>query len=110
MSSPLQTVLAAYLQTMPVERRAVDLPLITNKVGTAFWANGLCQLMLKLYEAAELGCATSYSTRHTFITTLAHRGANVRVLAELAGHKTIATTERCIELSENRLRAAVELA
>jgi site-specific recombinase XerD len=31
------------------------------------------------------------------------------VLAELAGHKTIAMTQRYIELNENTLRAAVEM-
>lgn len=33
----------------------------------------------------------------------------MRVLAELAGHRSIATTQRYIELNENVLRAAVEL-
>jgi integrase/recombinase XerD len=33
----------------------------------------------------------------------------VRVLAALAGHKSIATTQRYIELNENVLRAAVEM-
>ena len=51
----------------------------------------------------------SHSTRRTFITTLAHKGVNVRVLAALAGHKSIATTQRYIELNENVLRAAVEM-
>lgn len=31
--------------------------------------------------------ATSHSGRRTFITTSAHKGANVRVLAALAGHQ-----------------------
>jgi integrase/recombinase XerD len=108
-STQLQTELAAYLRTLSAERRAAQMPLITNKLGSAFSANGLCQLMLKLYDAAGLDRATSHSTRRTFITTLAHKGVNVRVLAELAGHKTISTTQRYIELNENTLRAAVEM-
>lgn len=47
-STQLQTELAAYLRTLSAERRAADLPLITNKLVAAFSANGLCQLMLKL--------------------------------------------------------------
>ena len=39
----------------------------------------------------------------------AFKGVNVRVLAALAGHKRIATTQRYIELNENVLRAAVEM-
>jgi integrase/recombinase XerD len=108
-STQLQTELAAYLRTLPTERKTANQPLVTNKLGRAFSANGLCQLMLKLYDAAGLDRATSHSTRRTFITTLAHKGVNVRVLAELAGHKSIATTQRYIELNENTLRAAIEL-
>ena len=83
--------------------------LITSKSGKAFSANGLCQIMLKLYDSVGLDKATSHSTRRTFITTLAHKGVNVRVLAALAGHKSIGTTQRYIELNDNVLRAAVEM-
>ena len=108
-STQLQTELAAFLRTLPSERKIANMPLIINKIGLAFSANGLCQLMLKLYDAAGLDRATSHSTRRTFITTLAHKGVNVRVLAELAGHKSIATTQRYIDLNENILQAAVEM-
>lgn len=108
-STQLQTELAAYLRTVPAERKAANMPLVVNKLGTGFSANGLCQLMLKLYDAAGLDRATSHSTRRTFITTLAHKGVNVRVLAELAGHKSTAVTLKYIELNENTLRAAIEM-
>ena len=52
---------------------------------------------------------TSHSGRRTFITGLAHKGVNVRVLAALAGHRNIATTQRYIELYDHVLREAVEL-
>ncbi|MDP3314916.1 MAG: tyrosine-type recombinase/integrase [Devosia sp.] len=68
------------------------------------------QLFLHIYDEAGLDKATSHSGRRTFITTLAHKSVNVRVLAELAGHLSIATTQRYIELKDNVLRAAVELA
>ena len=65
---------------------------------------------LRIYDEAGLDKATSHSGRRTLITTLAHKSVNVRVLAELAGHRSIATTQRYIELNDNVLRAAVELA
>ena len=65
--------------------------------------------MLHLYDAAGLDRATSHSGRRTFITTLAHKGINVRVLAALAGHSSIAVTQRYIDLNENVMRAAVEM-
>ena len=83
--------------------------LIASKSGRHFSANGLCHRFLELYDAAGLDRATSHSGRRTFITTLAHKGVNVRVLAELAGHRSIAVTQRYIDLNEKVLRAAVEL-
>jgi integrase/recombinase XerD len=65
--------------------------------------------MLHIYDRAGLDRATSHSGRRTFITTLAHKGVNVRVLAALAGHRHIGTTQRYIDLNENVLRAAVEM-
>lgn len=65
--------------------------------------------MVHIYDAAGFDRVTSYSGHRTFITTLAHKGVNVRVLAALADHRHIATTQRYIELNDNVLRAAVEL-
>ena len=84
-------------------------PLIASKSGRRFSANGLCHRFLELYDAAGLDRATSHSGRRTFITTLAHKGVNVRVLAEVAGHASISVTQRYIDLNEKVLRAAVEL-
>ena len=53
--------------------------------------------------------ASSYSGRRTFITDLAAKGVSVRVLAALAGHSTISTTHRYIEINDQQLRAAVKL-
>ena len=85
-------------------------PLFSTKTGKRFSANGLCQRFLQLYDGAGLDKATSHSGRRTFITSLAHKGVNVRVLAALAGHRNIATTQRYIELNDHVLRAAIELA
>ena len=84
-------------------------PLIASRTGKRFSANGLCQRFLELYDAAGLDRATSNSGRRTFITSLALRGVNVRVLAELVGHRSIAVTQRYIDLNDKVLRAAVEL-
>ena len=109
LNTQLQGELAAYVNSLNELQRHASAPLITSKTGKSFSANGLCQLMLKLCDDAGLDKATSHSMRRTFITTLAHRGVNVRVLAALAGHKSIATTQRYIELNSNVLRAAVEM-
>ncbi|CAN1506941.1 XerD Site-specific recombinase XerD [Burkholderiaceae bacterium] len=74
-----------------------------------FSANTLCQLFHKLYKDSQMYGATSHSGRRTFITKLADKGVGVRVLMALAGHKSIATTQRYIELNPTIMKAAVEL-
>jgi integrase/recombinase XerD len=74
-----------------------------------FTSNTLCQLFHKIYKEAHMTGATSHSGRRTFITKLADKGVGVRVLMALAGHKSIATTQRYIELNPTIMKAAVEL-
>lgn len=74
-----------------------------------FTANTLCQLFHKIYKDSQMYGATSHSGRRTFITKLADKGVGVRVLMALAGHKSIAKTQRYIELNPTIMKAAVEL-
>ena len=108
-NSQLQAELERYVKTLN-PKLDPKCALIGSKTGKRFSANGLCQRFLQLYDAAGLDKATSHSGRRTFITGLAHKGVNVRVLAALAGHRNISTTQRYIELNDSVLREAVELA
>jgi integrase/recombinase XerD len=72
-------------------------------------ANTLTQFFHYLYKKAGVFGASSHSGRRTFITNLASKGVGVRVLMALAGHKSIATTQRYIELNPTVMKAAVEL-
>ena len=75
-----------------------------------FTANTLCQTFHSIYRGAAIAGASSHSGRRSFITTLASKGVGVRVLAALAGHRSIATTQRYIDVNDDLLRGAVELA
>lgn len=110
-NTQLQGELEIYPRTLPAAHKDTTqaLPLITSKTGKRFSANGLCHMMLKLHDGAGLDRATSHSIRRAFITTLAHKDVNVRVLAALAVQKSIQTTQRCIEINDNVLRAPVEM-
>jgi site-specific recombinase XerD len=46
--------------------------------------------------------------RHTFCSRLAMRGENLKVIQELAGHKTIRMSARYAHLGEKTLRSAVD--
>jgi integrase/recombinase XerD len=83
--------------------------LFQSQKGGAFSANTMTQLFLNIYHAAGFENASSHSGRRTFITELASKGVSVRVLAELAGHSSIQTTQRYIDVNPQQMSAAVEL-
>ena len=74
-----------------------------------FTANTLTQFFHYLYKRSGVDGASSHSGRRTFITNLANKGISVRVLASLAGHKSIATTQCYIDVNDDMKRKAVEL-
>ena len=80
-----------------------------KKTSNGFNSNTLAQHFHFLYKRAGLDGASSHSGRRTFITNLASKGVGVRVLMNLAGHKSIATTQAYIDINDNMLRSAVEL-
>lgn len=79
----------------------------SNRAG--FNANGLCQHFYWMYKRAGVSGASSHSGRRSFISNLAEKGISVRVLASLAGHRSIAVTQRYIDVNDDMKRKAVEL-
>jgi len=64
--------------------------------------------LLVRYQAAAISNESSHSGRRTFITTLSEKGVSVRVIQALARHSSLATTQRYIDVSADKLRLAVE--
>jgi integrase/recombinase XerD len=106
LNAPAQEELRQYARTL---QRKGEQPLFVSKCGRQMSPNSLVQVFGRIYGDAGLSDASSHSGRRSFLTGLAHKGVNVRVLAALAGHKNISTTQRYIEVGEHQLRAAVEL-
>jgi len=63
----------------------------------------------RLYRRAGTVGATSHSGRRTWLTELSSKGVGVRVLAEMAGHASIQTTQRYIDVNDEQMRRAAEL-
>ncbi len=103
----LRQQFAQYRACLPLADAAE--PLFRSQQGRAFSANTMCQLFLNIYRACGLSNASSHSGRRTFITRLANAGVGVRVLAALAGHSSITTTQRYIDVNDTQLANAVEL-
>ena len=73
-----------------------------------FSASTACQMFHYWYKGANVD-GSSHSGRRGFITNLAEKGVSVRVLMELAGHKSLAVTQKYIDVNPKMMRSAVEL-
>ena len=93
-----------------VKLREINPYLLQSQKGMAFSANTMCQLLCQIYRECGVEGASSHSGRRSFITKLAAKGVGVRVLAELAAHSSIATTQRYIDVNDEQMRNAIELA
>jgi integrase/recombinase XerD len=104
----LRKELVAYVKTLKRHEQE-QLPLFRTQKRDGFSPNTLCQHFHWLYQRAGIEGASSHSGRRTFITNLAAKGVGVRVLASLAGHRSIATTQAYIDVNDDQKRRAVEL-
>ena len=103
----LRAELSNYLNYLKIKDR--QKPLFYTEKREGFTANTLTQWFFWLYKKAGISSASSHSGRRTFITNLANKGVGVRVLASLAGHKSINTTMVYIDTNDEVKRSAVEL-
>jgi integrase/recombinase XerD len=103
----LREELAVYLKTRHIKEATI--PLFHTSCRLGWTPNTLCQHFFWLYKKAGISGASSHSGRRQFITTLANKGISVRILASLAGHKSIAVTQKYIDVNDEMKRAAVEL-
>ncbi len=103
----LRDELAHYLK---LRKTAKDQhPLFITAGRKAFSANVMAQHFHYLFKHAGIAGASSHSMRRTFITNLANKGIGVRVLASLAGHRSIAVTQKYIDVNDEMKRNAVEM-
>lgn len=106
-SEKLRREIAGYLKLLPGRANTAHL-FATQKRGR-FSANTLCQTLNAIYDRAGIDGASSHSGRRSFITRLSSQGVGVRVLAALAGHRSLASVMPYIDASDDMKRAAVEL-
>jgi integrase/recombinase XerD len=103
----LRAELAQFIAHRRVRDKAQ--PLFWSEKSAGFSANSLTQWFYWTYRKAGISGASSHSGRRTFITNLASKGIGVRVLASLAGHRSIAVTQAYIDVNDDMKRRAVEL-
>jgi len=74
-----------------------------------FSPSTLAQHFHYMYKGAGISGASSHSSRRSFITKLSEMGVSVRVLMDLAGHRSLSVTQKYIESNPKLMRSAVEL-
>jgi len=107
-STRLQREIIKYLRAS--NTRYSERFLFRTQKSHAFTANTATQLLQRIYARAGIVGATSHSGRRSYLTKLADKGVSVFVLAQLAGHQHISTTQRYVSVSDTQLRNAAELA
>ncbi|TWT88784.1 Tyrosine recombinase XerD [Pseudobythopirellula maris] len=98
-------------QLGPGVERGEGAPVFTNKFGRRLTARSVARLLEKHLAVAGLaGRASPHTLRHSFATHLLDRGADIRSVQELLGHKSLVTTQIYTHVSTANLKAAYEKA
>lgn len=86
-------------------------PVFTNRFGRRLTTRSVGRMLEKLLAETGLDKRTTpHTLRHSFATHLLDRGADIRSVQELLGHKSLVTTQIYTHVSTAGLRAAYERA
>ena len=95
----------------PKEKTGREAPVFTNKFGTRLTTRSVARMLEKYLKETGLDQRTSpHTLRHSFATHLLDRGADIRSVQELLGHKSLVTTQIYTHVSTANLKAAYEKA
>ena len=101
------------LQTHRGDLAAPDRPVIYSERGSGMSANSVTVWFHRLYKGLGMEGCSSHSGRRTFVTKAAHKiveaGGSLRDVQQLAGHTSLATTQRYIEGNNDAKRKVIQM-
>lgn len=98
-----------YLESYAERPVTLKSPLIYPQRTGGHFSSQTLQILFKTFYSNVGINADSHSGRRKFITDLSEKGVSVRVIQELARHRDLATTQRCIDVSVDKLRNTINL-
>ena len=99
-------------RSLAVDQRGDEgTPVFVNRFGRRLSSRSVSRMMEKYLKVTGLDMRTTpHTLRHSFATHLVDRGADIRSVQELLGHKSLITTQIYTHLSTANLRATYEKA
>ena len=113
LNADLQAALVALKEARGDKARPDDWPVIYSERGSGMSAASVALFFHRLYTRLGLAGCSSHSGRRTFITRAARKvsevGGSLRDVQQLAGHASLATTQRYVEGDSEAKRKLVQL-
>jgi integrase/recombinase XerC len=88
-----------------------ELPTFTNKFGKRLTTRSVARMLEKYINQCGLDSRTTpHTLRHSFATHLLDRGADIRSVQEMLGHKSLGTTQIYTHVSTSSIKQAYQKA
>lgn len=102
---------AHHRERSPKEPTGKNAPVFVNRFGRRLTTRSVARMLEKYIQLTGLDQRTTpHTLRHSFATHLLDRGADIRSVQELLGHKSLVTTQIYTHLSTANLKEVYERA